>query len=53
MRGVEHDVYDMQLTGTMAAQTCGADQGARVTLACVEASGDLQRAGEERDEDGR
>ena len=34
------------------AQTCGAHQGAEVTSAWFEASGDLQSANEERDEEG-
>ena len=42
---------DAWLTGAMVVQTCGAHQGARVTSTCVEASGDLQMVGEERDED--
>ena len=54
-RGVKHDVHDTQLTGAMVAQTCGAHQGAEVTSAWFEASGDLQSAnkerGETRDED--
>ena len=33
------------------AQTCGAHQGARVTSAGFEASGGLQMAGKERDEE--
>jgi hypothetical protein len=41
----------MRLTGTMVACTCGVHQGARVTLACFEVSGDLQTVSEERDED--
>ena len=50
-RGVEHDVHDMQLTGAMVAQTCGAHQRAEVTSAWFKASGDLQSANEERDEE--
>ena len=54
-QGVEHDVHDMQLRGAMVAQTCGTHQGAEVTSAWFEASGDLQLAnkerGETRDED--
>ena len=49
-RGVAHDVHDMRLTGAMVAQTCGAHQGAEVTSAWFEASGDLQSANEERGE---
>ena len=49
-RGVEHNVHDTQLTGAMVAQTCGAHQGAEVTSAWFEASGDLQSANEERDD---
>ena len=44
-------MHDMQLTGAMVVQTCGAHQGARVTLAGFEASGGLQMAGKKRDED--
>ena len=44
-------MHDTQLTGAMVAQTCGAHQGARVTLAGFEASGGLQMAGEERDKE--
>ena len=50
-RGVAHNMHDMQQTGAMVAHTCGAHQGAGATLACFEASGDLQSANEERDED--
>ena len=50
-RGVEHDVHDMWLTGAMVVQTCGTHQGAEVTLAWFEASGDLQLANEERDKE--
>ena len=50
-QGVEHDVHDTRLTGAMVAQTCGAHQGAEVTSAWFEASGDLQLANEERDEE--
>ena len=50
-RGVMHIVHDMRLTGAMVAQTCGAHQGAGVTLVCFEASGDLQSANKEIDED--
>ena len=46
-------MHDTQLTGSMVAQTCGAHQGVRVTSAGFEVSGNLQMAGEERDEDGR
>ena len=49
-RGVAHDMHDTRLTGAMVAQTCGAHQGAEVTSAWFEASGDLQLANEERDE---
>ena len=54
-RGVEHDVHDTRLTGAMVARTCGAHQGAGVTLTCFEASRGLRSAnkerGETRDED--
>ena len=49
-RGVEHDVHDTWLTGAMVARTCGAHQGAEVTSAWFEVSGDLQSANEERDD---
>ena len=49
-RGVEHDVHDTRLTGAMVAQTCGVHQGAEVTSAWFEVSGDLQSANEERGE---
>ena len=49
-RGVEHDVHDTRLTGAMVARTCGAHQGAGVTLTCFEASGGLRSANEERGE---
>ena len=45
-------MHDTQLTGAMVAQTCGAHQGAEVTSAWFEVSGDLQSANEERDEEG-
>ena len=44
-------MHDMWLTGAMVAQTCGAHQGAEVTSAWFEVSGDLQSANEERDEE--
>ena len=44
-------MHDMQLTGAMVVQTCGAHQGARVMSAGFEASGGLQMAGKERDKD--
>ena len=50
-QGVEHDVHDTRLTGAMVVHTCGAHQGAEVTSAWFEASGDLQSANEERDEE--
>ena len=50
-RGVKHDMHDTWLTGAMVAQTCGAHQGAEVTSAWFEVSGDLQSANEERDEE--
>ena len=50
-RGVMHNVHDTWLTGAMVAQTCGTHQGAGVTLVCFEASGDLQSANKEMDED--
>ena len=50
-RGAEHNVHDMWLTGAMVAQTCGVHQGAEVTLAWFEVSGDLQSANEERDKE--
>ena len=50
-RGVEHDVYDTQLTGAMVAQTCGTHQGAEMTLAWFETSRDLQSANKERNEE--
>ena len=46
-----HNVHDTWLTGAMVAQTCGTHQGAGVTLVCFEASGDLQSANKEMDED--
>ena len=50
-QGVEHDMHDTRLTGAMVAQTCGTHQGAEVTSAWFEVSGDLQSANEERDEE--
>ena len=50
-RGVEHNVHDTRLTGAMVVQTCGAHQGAEVTSAWFEVSGDLQLANEESDEE--
>ena len=44
-------MHDTWLTGAMVARACGAHQGAGETSAGFEASGDLQMAGEERDED--
>ena len=44
-------MHDTRLTGAMVAQTCGTHQGARVMSAGFEASGGLQMAGEERDEE--
>ena len=44
-------MHDTQLTGAMVAQTCGAHQGAEVTLAWFEASGDLQSANKERNKE--
>ena len=43
--------HDTRLTGAMVARACGAYQGAEVTSAGFEASGDLQTASEERDLD--
>ena len=50
-QGVEHDVHDTRLTGAMVVRTCGAHQGAEVTSAWFEASGDLQSANKERDKE--
>ena len=50
-RGVEHNVHDTWLTGAMVVQTCGMHQGAEVTSAWFEASGDLQSVNEKRDEE--
>ena len=44
-------MHDTRLTGAMVACTCRAHQEAGETSAGFEASGDLQTAGEERDED--
>ena len=52
-RGVEHDVHDTRLTGAMVARTCGAHQGAEVTSAWFEASGDLQSANRGKGRGGR
>ena len=52
-RHVEYDVHDTRLTGAMVARACGAHQGAEVTSAGFEASGDLQTASEEKDDDRR
>ena len=49
-RGVAHDMHDTRPTRAMVAHTCGAHQGAGVTLARLQVNGDLMVAGEERDE---
>ena len=44
-----HDVHDTRPTRAMVVHTCGAHQGAGVTLACLQVNRDLMAAGEERD----
>ena len=46
-------MHDTRLTGAMVARACGAHQGAEVTSAGFEASGDLQTASEEKDDERR
>lgn len=49
-RGVAHDMHDTWLIRAMVAHTCGAHQGAGVTLAHLQVNGNLMAVGEERDE---